>query len=89
MTKQKGMLKGIIASLLAVGLLAGCGSTGGDTNSGSTGTTDNGDKTIKFYWANIETSQQDVWQKYVFAPFLDKHPEIAIDAQYLPELQTR
>lgn len=44
-------------------------------------------KTITIAWTNIMESQQAVWEKYIFAPFKEKHPEVEIDFQCLPDLQ--
>ena len=44
-------------------------------------------KTITIAWTNIMDSQQQIWEKYIFAPFLEKHPEVEIDFQCLPDLQ--
>lgn len=44
-------------------------------------------KTITIAWTNIMDSQQQVWEKYIFTPFKEKHPEVEIDFQCLPDLQ--
>ena len=44
-------------------------------------------KTITIAWANIKESQQEIWEKYIFEPFEEKHPEVTIDFQCLPDLQ--
>lgn len=44
-------------------------------------------KTITIAWTNIMDSQQQIWDKYIFAPFQEKHPEVTIDFQCLPDLQ--
>ena len=102
MKKLKFVANGIVVGALMTGLLTGCAAnadTAGtiNTDSSSTNVEESASLTesnapaeeivIKFYWANIETSQQDVWEKYVFAPFIEKHPEVTIDAQYIPDLQ--
>ena len=45
------------------------------------------EKTITIAWANITESQQQVWDKYIFQPFQEKHPEVTIDFQCLPDMQ--
>ena len=44
-------------------------------------------KTITIAWTNIMESQQEIWEKYIFEPFEEKHPEVTIDFQCLPDLQ--
>lgn len=44
-------------------------------------------KTITIAWTNIMDSQQQIWEKYIFEPFQEKHPEVTIDFQCLPDLQ--
>lgn len=88
MKGKKYQLACLTVSVLAILLSAGCSSKSKKTSENSSNSSRGGEeKTIKFYWANIETNQQDVWEKYVFAPFRKKHPDVTIDAQYLPELQ--
>ena len=45
-------------------------------------------KTITIAWANIMESQQEIWKKYIFDPFTEKHPEVTVDFQCLPDLQS-
>ena len=44
-------------------------------------------KTITIAWTNIMESQQEIWEKFIFEPFEEKHPEVTIDFQCLPDLQ--
>ena len=34
-------------------------------------------KTITIAWTNIMESQQEIWEKYIFEPFEEKHPEVS------------
>lgn len=43
------------------------------------------DITITICWTNIPTEKQEVWEKYVFTPFREKHPNVTIDFQCIPD----
>lgn len=43
------------------------------------------DITITISWTNIPSDKQEVWEKYVFAPFKEKHPNVTIDFQCIPD----
>ncbi|MDC7289598.1 ABC transporter substrate-binding protein [Blautia schinkii] len=41
--------------------------------------------TITLSWTNIPAHKQEIWQKYVFDPFKEKHPNVTIDFQCIPD----
>lgn len=41
--------------------------------------------TITMSWTNIPAHKQEIWKKYVFEPFEEKHPNVTIDFQCIPD----
>lgn len=42
---------------------------------------------ITFAWANGEDKVKEAWRKYVFEPFMEKHPNVTIKAEWIPNIQ--
>ena len=41
--------------------------------------------TITISWTNIPEEKQEIWQKYVIGPFEEKHPNVTVDFQCIPD----
>lgn len=90
-----------LSAMLTLSLAAGCGtqadSSGdkGDSSQAQAGQeiqspkvqSDGEKKEINITWTNIKESQQQVWQDYVIKPFEEKHPDVKVNFQGIPDLQ--
>ncbi len=95
MTKEGFKLgKSIIILLMIIGLLAGCQASPVTSSepspaveSGAGSTTEKAVE-INVAWQYIKDSQQQVWFKYIFDPFTQKHPDVTVNFRTYPDWQT-
>ena len=98
---MKKWIRVLLTAMLTVSLAAGCGAqaennaekqdspqvqTGQDAQSPNV-QSDGEKKEINITWTNIKESQQQVWQDYVIKPFQEKHPDVTVNFQGIPDLQ--
>ena len=42
---------------------------------------------ITFAWANVQDEVKEAWREYVFRPFTEKHPNVTIKEEWIPNIQ--